>query len=42
MAAERVNERYIVLEMLLELGEGVPSHIILDDTLYKYAYLEKR
>lgn len=42
MAESNVNERAIVLDMLLENEAGKPSHVILDDTLYKYAYLEKR
>lgn len=38
-----VNEREIVLEVLLEITEkGQFSHIILRDVLWKYQYLEKR
>ena len=38
-----VNEREIVLEVLLEITEnGQFSHIILRDVLSKYQYLEKR
>lgn len=38
-----VNEREIVLEVLLEITEnGQFSHIILRDVLAKYQYLEKR
>lgn len=38
-----VNEREIVLEVLLEITEnGQLSHIILRDVLSKYQYLEKR
>ena len=38
-----VNEREIVLEVLLEITEnGQFSHIILRDVLNKYQYLEKR
>ena len=38
-----VNEREIVLEVLLEITEnGQFSHIILRDVLNKYQHLEKR
>lgn len=36
-----VNEREVVLDMLLSLREGKLSHIILKDTLDSYLYLDK-
>lgn len=36
-----VNEREVVLNMLLSLDKGGLSHKILKDTLYGYLYLEK-
>ena len=36
-----VNEREVVLDMLLSLREGKLSHTILKDTLDSYLYLDK-
>ena len=36
-----VNEREIVLDMLLMLEEGKPGHLVLKDALDGYLYLEK-